>query len=102
MPCAWGDAQDQALSHAAELFAEGDVDKDGFLACEEMVNLMKKVIPHIAPCHLGMLVACCPMARRLQMCTMGRRGGAIFMQALPLMCKGDHHGKQPRKVSKPG
>ena len=35
--------QDQALSHAAELFEEGDMDKDGFLACEEMVALLKRV-----------------------------------------------------------
>ena len=31
------------MSHAAELFAEGDVNNDGFLACEEMVALLRKV-----------------------------------------------------------
>ena len=44
---ALGDAstieQDQALSHAAELFAEGDDNNDGYLSCEEMVKLLKKV-----------------------------------------------------------
>lgn len=43
---ALGDAstieQDQALTHAAELFAEGDANNDGYLTCHEMLRLLKK------------------------------------------------------------
>ena len=35
--------QDQALTHAAELFAEGDANNDGYLTCHEMLRLLKKV-----------------------------------------------------------
>lgn len=35
--------QDTALNHAEQLFAEGDVNGDGTLNCEEVIALMLKV-----------------------------------------------------------
>ena len=35
--------QERALEHAAELFEEGDTDKNGVLSCNEIVLMMRKV-----------------------------------------------------------
>lgn len=40
--------QDTALNHAEQLFAEGDVNGDGTLNCEEVIALMLKVSTPLA------------------------------------------------------
>lgn len=70
--------QDTALNHAEQLFAEGDVNGDGTLNCEEVIALMLKVsIPAaiVSPCgYLAALPAGCLTAVHL----------ACFM---PVCCK---------------
>lgn len=39
-----GYVQDTALSHAEQLFAQGDTNGDGVLNCQEVIALMLKVI----------------------------------------------------------
>jgi len=41
-------AQDTALNHAEQLFAQGDTNGDGVLNCEEVITLMLKV--SLLPC----------------------------------------------------
>ena len=58
--CTW--VQDTALNHAEQLFAEGDVNGDGTLNCEEVIALMLKVSTPLAFCltsgHLWLPSAC--------------------------------------------
>lgn len=35
--------QEHVLDHAAELFEDGDLNRDGSLSCNEIVMLMRKV-----------------------------------------------------------
>lgn len=41
--------QDRALDHAAELFEAGDKDKNGYMDCEEIMDIMRVVSIRLWP-----------------------------------------------------
>jgi len=69
----WADVvQDTALSHAEQLFAQGDTNGDGVLNCEEVIALMLKVsFPPSIPCHSHLL-----FINLLQACILSRHKGS--------------------------
>ena len=70
--------QDTALSHAEQLFAEGDTNGDGVLNCEEVIALMLKV-------YLAHSLGASPMAASAALaCTAAQP--AVFVPSNPACC----------------